>query len=229
MRGRVAYLACLTCLQAALVACGGASPSTLSTAPGDGGAEGAATFGDGAVLGNTDDDGRRAEQGTAAPLRPTGPLPPMAPRWRTARRWERLRLLATAQPQPRAAFPSAMAAPPPRRSPARPARAPHCTLGQVCCGTAQSDTFTCSDTPCPTGDGNGVALACNTTADCAQGALCCVAIDGDGNVSSACTAAAHCPQKELCDPNAAASGCPANGTCHTSGQFGLGADFGTCN
>jgi hypothetical protein len=79
------------------------------------------------------------------------------------------------------------------------------------------------------GGGDTAALACSGQANCPAGTVCCVH-DAQGGAASECKSACTNGQAQLCDPNAAISGC-ANGvkcSSHNISDWNLPATFATC-
>jgi len=85
---------------------------------------------------------------------------------------------------------------------------------------------------CPSmnGGGAGVSLQCSGAANCAAGTVCCVSRSSTG-VAATCKVVCTGSEAQLCDPNAASSGCSANaGACSTNniGDWGLPKGYATC-
>ncbi len=124
---------------------------------------------------------------------------------------------------------------------------------QVCCintgggGGGANVKYTCTSGSCgkivpdggdaaaASGNGDVTALGCTGIANCGAGSICCIHQPSNGGVISECTAGKTCGNNaaQMCDPNAAAPGCPATGmnaVCSSSkiDSWGLTPPFATC-
>jgi hypothetical protein len=120
---------------------------------------------------------------------------------------------------------------------------------QVCCVDmgGVGTTYSCTSGACGKivmdggdaaamgGNGDVAALGCTATANCAKGSICCIHQPPNGGVVSECTVGNTCGKNaaQLCDPSAAAPGCPASGpdaVCSSAkiGSWGLTPPFATC-
>lgn len=112
-----------------------------------------------------------------------------------------------------------------------------CSLpGETCCisGFHNGLAYSCVNGPsCAGAPGIGkTALKCSGAANCAAGTVCCVrAFRESGNdAASACKATCGGNEAQLCDLNAAPTGCPAAKACSSTriGDWGLPQTFATC-
>ncbi|MGH7298077.1 MAG: hypothetical protein ACRELB_24265 [Polyangiaceae bacterium] len=112
-----------------------------------------------------------------------------------------------------------------------------CSLpSQLCCVTQAGGgggggfTYACvSGSTCPTSGGGGnppVGLQCTSTEACATGDVCC--FDGTTNTATCAPTCNGNNTTQLCDPNAASSGCPQGQPCQAGGVDGLPQSQGTC-
>ncbi len=114
-----------------------------------------------------------------------------------------------------------------------------CTIpAQQCCVIANLNpppdfSYACYSGSCPvTGGGGGgmsTALSCSGAANCPANTVCCVTQTQSGAASS-CAATCNQNGAQLCDPNAASSGCPQGVACSSRniGDWGLPNGFATC-
>jgi hypothetical protein len=104
-------------------------------------------------------------------------------------------------------------------------------------GGGSGATYVCvSGSGCPVvdaGAGNNgdppVALQCSGAANCGPGTVCCVSQTSNTTLSS-CQASCGKDSAQLCDPQAATSGCTAGVACSSNdiGDWGLPRTFATC-
>jgi hypothetical protein len=118
--------------------------------------------------------------------------------------------------------------------------------GESCCLTETGGAFSFScvvGSSCPAaagdagpgGNGNGqngntATLQCTSAANCAAGTVCCVSAPNNGTTSSECKTSCTGDVAQLCDPNAATTGCAAAQPCSSRniGDWGLPQTFATC-
>jgi hypothetical protein len=98
-----------------------------------------------------------------------------------------------------------------------------------------ADSVAPSDAAVSDAAGDAGGLSCKGIADCPSNTVCCGFRASGGNPASTCKAPCNGPNEvQLCDPNAAASGCPAAGanagacSSATSSDWGLPNGYATC-
>jgi hypothetical protein len=121
-----------------------------------------------------------------------------------------------------------------------------CPLPQEHCCTYNNDRppplylFACADgTGCPKIDNasDSVALGCSSAANCPADKVCCLVNDNTPTNTASCVAPADCKddgdrviKAQLCDPNAAASGCTPGFPCSSMNilTWNLPPGYATC-
>lgn len=96
--------------------------------------------------------------------------------------------------------------------------------------------FTCaSGSACPNlaGGKDPTALGCSSAANCPTSTVCCIRDDGNriwSECSATCTDTGSITAAQLCDPNAASTGCPTSDPCSNNsiGDWKLPDGFATC-
>lgn len=111
-----------------------------------------------------------------------------------------------------------------------PCGAASCTIpSQTCCVSPPAPYgYACMNgSSCP---GGATALKCSSSANCAVPSVCCISSSGEA-ASSSCKATCSAGEKQMCDPNAATSGCPNGKTCANpgDGDFPLPETYAVCN
>jgi hypothetical protein len=82
---------------------------------------------------------------------------------------------------------------------------------------------------CGGGGGDTASLTCSGQANCVVGTVCCVHETSNGTASE-CKAKCADNEAQLCDPNAATTGCAAGVKCSNKDihDWNLPATFATC-
>jgi hypothetical protein len=114
---------------------------------------------------------------------------------------------------------------------------------EVCCVSANANpppdfSYACYTGTCPVDDAGAVgaggptALQCSGAANCPANTVCCVTQQPGGGVASSCVATCDpAGSAQLCDPNAANSGCSQDaGACSSANvtDWGLPSSYATC-
>ena len=113
-----------------------------------------------------------------------------------------------------------------------------CAIPDESCCVYDIPAFLCVIGPvCPVldagggGRGTGTGLTCSGAANCSAGTLCCVFENASKQVVSTCMTACPSGGAQLCDPNAASSGCaPGAGACSSKNvtDWDIPSTYATC-
>ena len=195
----------LASLLATYLGCGGASPSDVTIAPGDGGADGAsgdgASSAEGGSSGFTDAAPKPGTSGGAANDGGPGGSATQLP-------------CGTATCALATDFCCVY-----QNQNAPPEFLFGCASGSAC--------------PAQAGAKDPTALLCSGAANCGPGAVCCVRDDGNrvwSECAATCTDSASTKAAQLCDPAAPATGCAASAPCSSKniGDWNLPNGYATC-